>query len=297
MIDFNEIASPEVWELFARDFLADMGFSIISSPDRGADEGKDFLVSENVQGLASLYTANILVSCKHNVISGKSVIESDELNILERMKAFRADGFIGIYSTVPSAALNTRLKRLTDAENIKFYKIFDHKLIEKELIENSNSRLLARYFPESYDRIKPIRTILNKYIPILCEVCGEDLLKKSFSEAYSGNIIYIHNTKTRVIEKVCCTCKGKPCDMNLELRILGSNQNSGWVDLQDLFIPSYFLHHTLSILNSVRNGSRKYTDAAWAEEKDLLMSIAQRVLMPTTKREHDRLLDLLQCEF
>ena len=42
MIDYCEIPSDgEIWELFARDLLEELGFIIESGPDRGADGGKD----------------------------------------------------------------------------------------------------------------------------------------------------------------------------------------------------------------------------------------------------------------
>ena len=47
MIDFKEISSDgETWELFSRDFLEEMGFFIETPPDRGADGGKDMLITE-----------------------------------------------------------------------------------------------------------------------------------------------------------------------------------------------------------------------------------------------------------
>ncbi len=105
MLDFKEIISPEDWELFARDFLQELGFFIESSPDRGPDGGKDLLISETLKGRVGQYKFNWLVSCKHNAVSNNSVNEAEEQNILERVAGFNADGFIGFYSTVPSSAI------------------------------------------------------------------------------------------------------------------------------------------------------------------------------------------------
>ena len=45
MIDFKEIPyTDDTWELFARDFLTEMGFYVESTPDRGPDQGKDLLI-------------------------------------------------------------------------------------------------------------------------------------------------------------------------------------------------------------------------------------------------------------
>ncbi|MFZ0052571.1 MAG: hypothetical protein WAK96_12420, partial [Desulfobaccales bacterium] len=151
MIDFLEIPEDgEQWELFARDFLLESGFFIESAPDRGADGGKDMLVSEQLSGNLNKYRFTWLVSCKHFAKSKKSVSESDEPNIRERLEGFAANGFLGFYSTVPSAAFNTRLNQLKEAGKIQDFKFFDYKLIENYLIRLGYSKILMRYFPKSY---------------------------------------------------------------------------------------------------------------------------------------------------
>ncbi|WP_243438373.1 hypothetical protein [Fundidesulfovibrio soli] len=297
MIDFKEITSPEIWELFARDFLADVGFKIVSSPDRGADEGKDFIVSETISGLASDHKLLSMVSCKHNAVSDKSVNESDESNILERMKAFGADCFIGVYSTLPSAGLNTRLNRLVERGEIISYKIYDKKLIEKRLLFDFHSMLLQRYFPQSYDNIKPIHCVVDEYVPLPCEVCGADLLKKSITKECSGNVVSVEDRDGVGIIKVYCACKDEKCDSLLEARYNKAKLLTGWCDLQDLLIPGRFLQHVLGVANSIRSGQRVYSDAAWEEQKNILISISQRVLRLTTKRERERFLDLLRSDY
>ena len=136
MIDYTEIPyNSDLWELFARDFLQKLGFHIESPPDRGADGGKDMLVTEEIQGPVFKGRFRWLVSCKHYATSGKAVNETDdEPNILERMKSFKAGGFLGFYSTLASAGLNTRLRQLRENENIEQYRVFDHKLIENYLV-------------------------------------------------------------------------------------------------------------------------------------------------------------------
>ena len=46
MINFKEIRTGELWELFSRDFFSELGFVIDTPPDRGADGGKDFIITE-----------------------------------------------------------------------------------------------------------------------------------------------------------------------------------------------------------------------------------------------------------
>jgi hypothetical protein len=135
MIDFSEIShETDQWELFARDFLQEFGLDIESPPDRGPDAGKDMLVTEETHGALFKGRFRWLVSCKHFAKSGKSINERDELNILERMESFCAQGFIGFYSTLASSGLNTRLCTLRDEGKIAEYRIFDHQLITNHLI-------------------------------------------------------------------------------------------------------------------------------------------------------------------
>jgi hypothetical protein len=51
-----------------------------------------------------------LVSCKYYTKSDKSVGVDDEVNILERLKQHRCDGFMGFYSTIGSSHLIDRLR-------------------------------------------------------------------------------------------------------------------------------------------------------------------------------------------
>lgn len=64
MLDFTEIADSDTWELFARDFLSALGFVIDVEPGRGADGGKDMLVSEQLKGKLHSTKFVWLVSCK-----------------------------------------------------------------------------------------------------------------------------------------------------------------------------------------------------------------------------------------
>jgi hypothetical protein len=84
MIDFKEISS-ENWELFARDFFSALGFVIEIDPSRGADAGRDLIISEQLNGKLHTEKFQWLVSCKHNAFSNKSVGIEDELNVQDRL--------------------------------------------------------------------------------------------------------------------------------------------------------------------------------------------------------------------
>ena len=83
-------------------FLSYLGYRIVEDPARGADGKKDLIVEEVLTGVAAEQTIRWLVSCKHYAHTGKSVPDSDEINILERLRQHGCDGFMGFYSTLPA---------------------------------------------------------------------------------------------------------------------------------------------------------------------------------------------------
>jgi len=280
MIDFREIKDPEIWELFARDFLQETGFYIESTIDREPDGKKDLIVTENLKGNLGKYQFRWIVSCKHfaNREKGGSVKEDDEPNILERIRGFRSDGFIGFYSTVPSSGLNSRLNQLKEAKEIKDYRIFDFKLIENYLIRVGYSQLLMRYFPDSYKRVKPLHLFTQDYIPILCDVCGKDLLEELYSEQYTSVIAQAIkrdlSNHRHYVHDVYFACKG-PCDQKLDKHFWDNHEcTTSWEDIGDLMIPSMFLRWVLTTMNQIKSEEYVYSENAYKKEKQFIMGMA-----------------------
>jgi hypothetical protein len=119
-LDFKEVPEAHVldgkqdtFELLARDFFASLGFEIDDGPDRGQDGGRDLLITERREGLLGTTNKRWLVSCKHKAHSANSVTATDETDIADRVKAHRADGFIGFYSAVISTPLSRKLDKLS----------------------------------------------------------------------------------------------------------------------------------------------------------------------------------------
>lgn len=159
IIDFKEIAvsnkggqHQDLFEQFACDFLESVGYKIIRRPDRGPDGKKDLIISESRVGINGETTINWLVSCKHNAHSNKSVNDTDEQDIYDRVLKHNCQGFLGFYSTVLASSLLDKLYALRDRIEFTTY---DSTRIEKELLSNNNKyRLLASYFPLSYQEYK-----------------------------------------------------------------------------------------------------------------------------------------------
>ena len=287
--------------MFARDFLEEMGFYIESSPDRGADGGMDILASEEVVGRLHRYKFRWVVSCKHFAHSKRAVNENEhERNILERVRGFGADGFLGFYSTLASSGLNSRLRVLRNTGDIKDYKILDYCFIENFLVTTGFSELMIRYFPESYKQVKPLHSVTDKYEPLKCEVCGKDLLLQLFEKDYSAVIAQIEvkdeESGNYTIEDVYSACKGE-CDRILDRRAAEQGKMTGWLDLSDMAIPLEYLSRIFAMMNNIRSDSEIYTDEAFHKQKIIMIKLAQKVLRYTTTRERNRYKDLLEFPF
>jgi hypothetical protein len=291
MIDYTEIAhNSDGWEQFARDFLSARGFYIESTIDRGPDHGKDMLIIEHLKGELGNYQFRWLVSCKHFAKSGHSVSEDHEPNILERLAHFGADGFIGFYSTLASSGLNSRLKALRDNKKIRDYSIMDGQLIENLLITAGYSPLMMRYFPKSYQVVKPLHLVLDEYRPLACRVCGKDLLLELFVKPQCGIIVhsYVRNASgVQNFEEVYVVCKGD-CDKTERQRQQAQRRLTGWADLDDMVMPIENLRYVFATMNLLRAGHITYTDEAFEQEKQILIAVAQRVLRSTTEEERER---------
>jgi hypothetical protein len=298
VVDFKEVhADGEDWEAFARDFLVALGFTIESPPDRGADGGKDILVLEQLQGRVSSYGFRWLVSCKHFAHSGRAVSEIDEPNILERMRDFRADGFMGFYSTLPTAALNTRLRSLRNNAEIRDYKIFDARLIENQLLQIGYSQLMMQFLPDSYRRARPRHLLLSEYVPLKCHTCGIDLIEELDRKEYSALVGFGRRPNDgdgpTHIEEVYWACKG-PCDEAIERRLHQKGLVAGWEDISDLVIPVWYLRWFLTIMNRMRDGRDVYSDDAYDNEKQFLIALGQKVFRDLTAEDRARLGELFE---
>ena len=301
VLDFKEIPEAHLaggkqdsFELFARDFLDHIGYKILAGPDRGADGGKDILVEEIRTGVGGQTTIRWLVSCKHKVFSGKSVTPDDDSNISDRLASNDCKGFIGFYSTVPSAGL---AKIVHDSKWDS--QIFDHEKIERQLLHSSRGIELAdRYFPISMKNWKvenptPSR-IFTEAPEILCKICNKNLL-----EMEDKGIVTLWEKmgelgSPRPEHYLCVfwTCRGH-CDHILRERLRRDTLVDGWEDISDVAIPIIFIKWVMTIINGLRSGTT-YSDEAFESIKDFLLHVFPYVARHPTKAEEQRIKDLTQ---
>ena len=279
LINFAEISANayDEWEQFSELLLREMGFVIIQPPARGADGGKDMVVSR----------ANIkyIVSCKHYANGGRSVGIEDETNILDRIKASGAQGFIGVYSSCASQSLIERLEGLKRYGEIVEYQIFQSHDIELFLLQRGCSMLVRRYFPESYSRSKIAAKVYHDHIPLPCSVCGKDLL-----ECGQGWIMWadeIINGITHILD-IGCACKGA-CISQLEAAIYNKYKDRDVSVLSEEIYwcvnPAGFIWRLSRIMNGVRTGQCIYTNEAWEAETEINLALAQCSMRDTTDED------------
>ena len=118
ILDFSEIplakggsVGSDTFEQFAAELLKLIGYEEVRGPSRGPDGGKDLIVEEVRRGISRNTKIRWLVSCKHFFHSGKAVGVSDESGISDRVNQHKCAGFLGVYSTLPSTALEERLQQ------------------------------------------------------------------------------------------------------------------------------------------------------------------------------------------
>ena len=298
MIDWTEITDGDAWELFARDFLVAIGYVVEIGPSRGADGGRDLLVSEQLRGVANSRKFTWLVSCKHYATSGSSVGPNDEKDILDRVKQHKSDGFFGFYSTLASTGLLNRLEALKASGDIADYLVFDHRIVEGYFARDGMSKVAMQHFPKGYSTLRPIQTIFSDYEPLNCEVCDRDVLLASFTKRYSAIIVHAQKMGEQYpapIESVYVCCKGD-CDDRLQTRLATQGYTTAWEDIGDLLNPLFFIKNMMTYMNQLYAGDCKYSKEAHDAIKHIFLCLAQRTLRELSLEDKKRVSDLAMIE-
>jgi hypothetical protein len=299
VIDFREIPQAkggeqdaDTWELFARDFFAGLGLEIEVGPGRGADAGRDLLVVEEQRGQVSGARVRWVVSCKHFAHSGDAVSERHEPSILERVKKFKADGFIGFYSTLPTSALLDTSDRLREEIRFSFY---DRARIEGLLVADGRLRpLMGRYFAESFQKWQegantPVE-VWKGYTPLACVRCGQDLL---LAKPYSGLVGWVRDADgdDEHCEAIYWACKGA-CDRAISAAYWKRRRTTRWEDVSDLTLPAMFMRFVMGVMNTLRDTPDYYSADAFDKLKELILILSQVVVRRTSDAGRERIVRL-----
>lgn len=302
-LNFKEIpkaheanGQQDTFELFAREFLSMKGFTVLSSPDRGADAGVDLIVEEHHQGMIGSTKVRWLVSCKHNAHSGSSVSPSVESNIIDRLVTNNCDAFMGFYSTLPSSGLTTNLEGIKNNHRKNYY-IYDSALIEGELVKSPEGlNLVKRFFPRSYkvwqtENHKPA-LIFNGKPSLRCQICDKELLGEEKHGIILSWISLNKDYSDKKIEFINWVCKGD-CDKALVSRMRSTHPKliDRWEDIPDVAIPEHYLRWMLVIFNEL-HGKSKYSDEAFKDMKKFMINIFPFISRHLTISETERMEDL-----
>lgn len=298
MIDFTEILDGDAWEAFCRDYLIALGLVVEIPPARGPDGGCDLLVREQLKGALASRPFTWLVSCKHFAVGGKAVGNSDEVNIVDRLKQHRADGFIGFYSTVASASLVTKLKDFRSDGSINAFEIYDRTRIESGFHDVGLSGVLLQHLPISHTSLRPIHPLLGKYEPLPCEICRRDLLKSSLTGDTMGNIVFATRSdgnNASVVESVHLVCKAA-CDLTLQDTLGRIGLVTAWDDIFDYTNPLIFMRRMTGYINQMRTRPASYSKAAHDRLIDFYITVSQRTLRQSNAEDRQALRNVMEID-
>lgn len=194
-----------------------------------------------------------------------------------------------------SAPLADRFKSFKDKHHVK---ILDGEQIERELLLfERNWGILKRFFPISskkwLDEHQKPAILLDEYEPLVCEICGKDLLTQNGERNPSGIVAFVYPMQPSasgkyddVIHHVYAACKGD-CDKRLENRHYASGLTTGWKDISDLSIPSCYLQWVMAILNNLKDGDQ-YLNDSFSNLKRIIIRLGQNTFRDCTEKERNR---------
>jgi len=306
ILDFKEIPQAnsgdglqDTFELFSRDFFQVLGYEILQHPDRGADGKKDLIIQETRTGLSGITKIKWLVSCKHYAHSGKSVSDTDEPNILDRISVHNCDGFIGFYSTLPATSLGNNFEGLKNRTNIQS---FDWEHIEKILLESPEGlRLASRYFPVSYEKYKtenpkPVK-IFSDDPTIHCEYCNKNLLEDGSGIFVTLRKFTDYDAKVVVknpYEEAYFSCKGQ-CDTILKNKYLQKEDYlDEWADISDYLTPTGYIKRSIAWINAMNLENEKLEQNAFDKLKKLFINCFPYISREQTTEEREKIKMYLQ---
>ncbi len=290
ILDFLEIpsakggsAGADAFEQFAAELLQHIGYNQVRGPSRGPDGGRDLIVEEVRKGISRNTRVRWLVSCKHFVHGGKAVGLSDKSDISDRVNQHKCSGFLGVYSTLPSTALEERLQQQPFE-----IQVLTPEQIEKYLLDSAEGiKLAERFFPISIrtwstENPRPA-DLFSERIEVRCEYCERDLLEEGANGIFV--VLYKYDDQKR-ITGFYTVCKGD-CDRQLVHRVRKPGEVDGWDDIDDLKIPVVFLRKTFGVMNSLREGET-WEEEAYAKYRRLLTEMARYSMRSLTQSEREK---------
>lgn len=157
MLDFTELSPDgEDLEQLVRELCLALGYRAVWS-GRGADGGRDLLITEPGDPLFGGKQRTWLASCKHTAHANRGAgraVNGDDVGtdggISDALAQHGADGYLLVCTTVPSAALVTRLETIDRNKGIPIH-VWDGVTLERMLTSPRGWAVAQRFLPVSAD--------------------------------------------------------------------------------------------------------------------------------------------------
>jgi hypothetical protein len=123
----------------------------VSHTGRGADEGKDLMLTTLVSDCIITRPFKWLVQCKHKAKSKRSVQINDfkDGSFVDVVRQHGADGYLLVCSTRPARNLHSRFEALTDDSSNSYpFVIWDGTRVCEEA--HRHPRVIELFFPDYY---------------------------------------------------------------------------------------------------------------------------------------------------
>lgn len=248
----REWTDEETWKKFSVDFLNDMGW-------------QTYEISENL-GICDYKGTRYLVSFRHNINEG-AIGTSLEKNIIDRIKRYNAEGFIGFYSGNYTTSL---LERLTSMQ-VNF-KLFNGSRITT-FIPFTHSTIIDKHFGSGIKghHYLPANYYINLnneslYKPLKC-ICGCDAdILEPFNIASSMVLIHRHRNDIYFLYGL------KHC-----INKIDDNTECGWLEISQILHTDQFIEWNQNIREYLEKNSGLNTTEFYKHKRIFTMRIMQRI--------------------
>ncbi|ABC23047.1 hypothetical protein Rru_A2247 [Rhodospirillum rubrum ATCC 11170] len=150
---------------------------------------------------------------------------------------------------------------------------------------------MAQYMPWSLAALRPVHPTFGNLIPLLCEVCRNDLLQDSILRPGWGTILFRHDYNISQVTSVhlsckdgCLSCKDG-CNSEIESRYGGDGVIWPSAELRDYLNPAIFMMKMQEHMNQMRYIPLSFSEAAHHKYMQIFSALSQRTLRLTTQED------------
>jgi hypothetical protein len=151
-LDLSSIGHERFEDLVEAVFRHDDRVVSINRSGRGADAGRDLLITTQVSDGVSVRQFKYLVQCKHRVSPRRAIGPGDfgcEFAFADRVAHHKADGYLLVCNTRPTTGLQDLFDSLSSQNGRRIlYLIWDGARVVEEVTKHS--QVTEQFFPDFY---------------------------------------------------------------------------------------------------------------------------------------------------